>query len=305
MSSVRVASVDIGTNTILMMIADYFSETGDIIIQGDYHAIARLGENLNKTGLINDEAVLRANNVLEDYHKICREMNVQKVFPVATSAMRDAKNSEEVKVKLSDAIKSEIEVISGEQEASCSFFGTIEDESPSIVIDIGGGSTEIIKRANNRIEYRKSVNIGAVRLTEMFFSKHPPYPAEIDSAVAFIDELIKEYLLVPSASKIYAVAGTPTSLAAVLLNLKTYDSRKVNGYELKLDDIDALISKFADMKLEDIISVFNIHPKRADVITMGSLILSRILRYLGADKCTVSANGLRLGVIKWKTSYMQ
>jgi len=176
--------------------------------------------------------------------------------------------------------------------------GTIEDNSPSCVIDIGGGSTEIICGSGDSISDRISLQIGAVRITERFFPVHPPLPAQIKKARKFIREQFSTVNITPDISKVYAVAGTPTTLASVLLRQKVYNSDEVHLFKLNKEDLEVLLSNFLLSTISDIIEKMNIHPKRADVITAGTIILQEFLDSFGFSSCIVSANGLRLGILR-------
>ena len=293
--SKRLAAIDIGTNTILMVIAEVEKDSSYKIIS-DSHEIARLGEGLGKTGRISDDAIERGKTILSKYSIVCNENQVDKINVVCTSALRDAENSANVIHAFKSVINAEFDIISGLEEAQMSYSGTAENYSQTVVIDIGGGSTEFISGDKNQIINRKSLQIGAVRLTEKFFKAHPPLPYELQNSRDYIQEILGE-IDVPVSDNIYAVAGTPTTLAHIELGLKEYDFDKVHGYSLKLDTLDDLLKKFISNDLNYIIDVLHVHPKRADVITMGTLILIESLKHLKSDRCTVSAKGLRFGLL--------
>ncbi|MFH1051725.1 MAG: hypothetical protein V1779_12455 [bacterium] len=298
----RYATIDIGTNTILMLIAEKDEKSGVKIIR-DEHSLARLGEGI---GLDNrkivTEAKERAVKILQNYRRICDEMNVAEIFAVATSAMRDAENREEIKTEFSSILNSNIEIITGEQEAKFSFTGAVEDNRDSVVIDIGGGSTELIFGNISRINSRYSLQTGAVRLTEKYLSKHPPTVEDINNA----DRQIKEELLKISTVKhfdnVYAVAGTPTTLAGIILNLKEFDRQYIQGFKLNLSDIKKILKSFCKMSIEDIINIYHVNPSRADVITAGTIILVNVLEKIKSDYCIASTKGLRYGMMKYLLS---
>jgi exopolyphosphatase/guanosine-5'-triphosphate,3'-diphosphate pyrophosphatase len=295
----RVASIDIGTNTILMLIADV-DESGNIYPVADEHSIARLGEGVNETGMITDLATERAIEILKNYrHQILR-LKVEKVFAVGTSALRDARNSLDVLVRLEQPIDTKIEVIDGELEAYLSFIGTVIDESYSVVLDIGGGSTEIIAGYLNKIQFKQSLRVGAVRLTENFFPVHPPSNNQISKAREEIGTLFSMIDKGVIKGNIFAVAGTPTTLASIVLGLHKYDRNKVDGYHLELFKIEILRKKFEQMTIEEIVDKLYVHPRRADVIFAGTLILEEFCKSFDLSEVIVSDKGLRYGVIKQK-----
>lgn len=293
----RYAAIDIGTNTILMLIAEK-SKDGSILSLADEHSIARLGEGVDKTGKINENAVKRAANILKKYRKLIIKHSVDTIRVAGTAALRDAKNAKQVREQLESIIESKIEIIPGIREAELSFLGAVEDTNPSVVIDIGGGSTEIIFGNNNELTDRNSLNIGAVRITERIFGDHPPSRNEISDAMEIIDSELSENISEKYQGKFYAVAGTPTTIAAIAMNMKEYDDDRVNGFDLTIDKTEKVFDQFLKLSVEDISNKFNIHPKRADVITAGTLILLRIMKFFSVKSVIVSSHGLRYGMIK-------
>ncbi|MCK5741639.1 MAG: hypothetical protein KAH48_05425 [Chlorobi bacterium] len=297
------AAVDIGTNTILMVIATRSSDRNIEIITNE-HSIARLGEGVDKTGLICEKAVQRAEKILSEYRKICGNYHVTDIRVCATSAIRDAQNSSEVRKRLGSVIDTEVETISGLEEARLSFLGTVENEDESaVVIDIGGGSTEIIKSSiknifDDQIKNRISLQTGAVRITERFLKLSPPSADDIDAARVDIIRELNKVTFKADDAKIYAVAGTPVTIASAALGLKTFNYSKVHGYVLKRDVLEDISSKFKVATVVELVNNYGIPPKRADLICAGTLILETILDHLDRTNCTVSAHGLRYGILK-------
>lgn len=294
----RFAAIDIGTNTILMLIAEVFPD-GKYTIIRDEHSIARLGENLNTTCIISEKARNRAIDILQKYRQICSSLEVSRYRICATSALRDAENKHEVLDRLGSAIGYQIEIISGNEEAALSFTGTANNNLTNLVLDIGGGSTEYIIGKGDEILFRKSINIGAVRMTEKFISSHPPDEIALQSLTNYISNAIQESIHVENNfNDIYAVAGTPTTLAAIALGLGEYSDEKVDGYKLQLDELISISESLVSNSIEYLIQKMNIHPWRADVITAGAIILIESLKHLGKSECTVSIRGLRYGILE-------
>jgi len=292
----RYAAIDTGTNTILMVIGE---KTGSgIKIINDYISLARLGEGVDESGNINFAAIDRACEILSGYQKLCKEHNVSKIQLVGTSALRDAKNSKQVLSEFKKVINADMNIISGETEAYLSFIGTVPDTNPSIVIDIGGGSTEIIFGENNTIAARNSFNIGAVRFKERYIPNHPPTSEELENTRCAIIIEFEKFKKPCFTGKVFAVAGTPTTLAEVAMNLSEYEPDKIHNFVLTKNKTEEIINLFLNSSITDIIEKLHIHPKRADVITCGAIILQEALIYLGVDECTVSIQGLRYGVLK-------
>lgn len=295
----RVASIDIGTNTILMLIADV-DELGNIYPVADEHSIARLGEGMNGSGIIMDSAIERAVKILESYQNQIARLKVEKVFVVGTSALRDARNASDTVAKLEQPINTRIEVIDGEVEAYLSFIGTIIDESYSVVLDIGGGSTEIVAGYWDKIQFKRSLRVGAVRITESFFPVHPPNNDQISEARKEVRSLFRMIDKKVIKGNVFAVAGTPTTLASITLGLHKYDRNKVDGYILDVSKIEILRAKFEQMTIEEIVDKLYVHPRRADVILAGTLILEEFCKSFDLPGVIVSDKGLRYGVIKQK-----
>jgi exopolyphosphatase/guanosine-5'-triphosphate,3'-diphosphate pyrophosphatase len=295
-NEIRLAAIDIGTNTILMVIGEK-NHDGTLSFIRNEHSIARLGENVSKTKVIKYEAVERAKKVLLNYKRICDDCNVIRISAAGTSALRDAVNRYDVIEELSTIIGTEIKVIPGEEEARLSFIGTIENDRPSIVLDIGGGSTEFIYGENQNVIYRHSLNIGAVRITEKFFKTQPTTENSIHEAESFIIESLNNIDSTTFKGELIGVAGTPTTLAAMTQELTKFEKEKVHNFILEFNTINKIFNKIKTLTVEEIKSLKGIHPERADIITAGTLIIISVMKYFRIDKCTVSTRGLRYGIL--------
>jgi exopolyphosphatase/guanosine-5'-triphosphate,3'-diphosphate pyrophosphatase len=297
MEKIKLAAIDIGTNTILMVIGE-IEANGNLSYTRNEHSIARLGEALDRTGIINPNAIERAKKILIEYKNLCDSLGVLHISAVGTAALREAMNGKEVSEKLSEIINTNIRIISGEEEAKLSFLGTIESDEPCIVVDIGGGSTELIYGQNHKVIKRYSLPIGAVKLTERFFRIQPTGKENISEAEKTIGAVLSQIDLSDFKGKLYGVAGTPTTLAAMAQNLKKYSKEKVQGYILTSDVIEHLLNRLLKCTIEEIKKINGIHPDRADIITAGTLLLKCLLTLLGKTEFTVSTQGLRYGVLK-------
>lgn len=289
------ASIDIGTNTILLLIANVSGNNVEII--EDHHKIARLGEGLDKSGFISDAAIERGRKILEYYAERMKVHKVESVGVVATSAMRDAKNSSEVRAIFEAIISSEIKVIVGDEEARLSFLGSIEDDEQNTVIDIGGGSTEIICGSGTNITDKISLQTGAVRLSErsnLFYPFSEDALKFADDELNHLFEKVKDFQF----GKIIAVAGTPNTLAQICLGLKDYSRDILHNFKMTSEDLDKVIEIIKSNPQQHLIDNYGVHPNRADIILGGALILQKLLEVSKKDEFTVSSNGLRFGVIK-------
>ena len=294
----KVATIDIGTNTILMLIVKLNQNKNYEIIRQEF-ATPRLGEGIDKSGIISEIAIERSQQVLSNYKSIIDELKVDKVITNATSAMRDAKNNMVVKGIFETILDSEVEIISGESEAYFSYLGGVPTTEKSALIDIGGGSTEIMIGENNKIIFRKSFQIGAVRLTERFFNNNSPIDLNsLKAANTFLTGLLKNEPINLSNLEMYSVAGTPCSLATASKGLFDYEIEKVHNTKLYKNDIKILLDNFYKMKSVEISEKYKINSKRADVITAGGLILYSFLEYFNLDYTIVSSKGLRFGILQ-------
>jgi exopolyphosphatase/guanosine-5'-triphosphate,3'-diphosphate pyrophosphatase len=381
-----IAAVDIGSNTMLMLIAEMDfssflspflpaegvatpriqSETAqeinldikreDIfsyirsqtIVKEDLHSIARLGEGVDKTGFIAPEALSRALEIAHRYREICRAHGVETIAAVTTSAVRDARNATEITRSLSEALGADVRCITGDEEARLSFLGTSETGDLCTVVDIGGGSVEYVTGKNDFIYRKKSLQMGAVRLHERFFSKIDEYalPPSEESILAARVEIRRQLSLLESAperfighttqaqgyadsdeptrdklllnkeqnlqnrngsldasssayncGEIIGVGGTFTTLAAIDLGLKEYDSARVHLHSIDAARVREIVQYLCSSSLAELLKNPAIHPKRADILPAGALILEETLRYFDAPKCTASVKGLRYGVL--------
>lgn len=305
----RFASIDIGTNTLLMTIAK-INSSGDIKVIEDYHKIARLGFKVDETKKISSEAIERASNILQEYRSIIEKYEIKNIRIIGTSALRDASNREFVILELEKVIKNKIEIISGEQEAKLSFIGTIENNQKSLILDIGGGSTEIIYGDNSQILFRKSIDIGAVRITERFFKSLPSSEQEIQSAIDYINILFNDTLkelnsqfnnfetdIKSNNIKCYAVAGTATTMTSIASGQYEFDYEKIHNYFVDIEQLNSnikTISKLTKIELEE---KYKVNPQRSDILFAGALILNQFLKIFKLNGFYCSCKGLRYGPI--------
>jgi exopolyphosphatase/guanosine-5'-triphosphate,3'-diphosphate pyrophosphatase len=289
------AGIDIGTNTVLLLIISR-NEHGEISVIHDEHRIARLGDGIHQTGCISTESIKRAQHILMDYASLIQSFPSITVRAIATSAMRDAQNREEVKKALELVLGYSIEIISGIEEAALTFMGSREDYQNPVIIDIGGGSTEIIQ-LNNDQEHCLSIDIGAVRLTDMHMKKLPLSKDNMDAAMLHIQHAIAD-VSIPSDATLIATAGTPTTLAAIDLQLEDLSSSRIHGHALSIERISELSSYLLSSTIDEIIDIPGVHPQRADILPAGAFILNHILNHVNAKQCIVSKKGLRYGIVQ-------
>lgn len=309
----KIASIDIGTNTLLMVIGEQTREIqvynkkfdkSAIAILHDAHSIARLGEGVDKTGIISDEAFARAASIANEYKSMCNRLGVTALEAVATSAVRDATNGRSVCDRLGKMLGCEVRCISGDEEAQLSFIGTTETADLSTVVDIGGGSTEYGTGEDNVLSHRMSLQLGAVRLHERFLRALPPANASIAAAR---EEIRRQLALLPQAEEIQegtfisgdivGVGGTFTTLSAIDLLLSEFDSTRVHNHTMTAEAVSSITDYLLSSSLPKLLENPAIHPKRADILPAGAIILEETLRFFSATSCRVSTKGLRYGVL--------
>lgn len=294
----RVATIDIGTNTVLLLVAE--TRGGDLVAIRQGATITRLGENVDKTRELKPEAIARTNDALSDFAALVREAKVDRVAVVGTSAMRDARGGEKVRTHVTSEFGVDARVLSGDEEAKMTFSGAlsglaIEKSDPVAVFDIGGGSTEIVRGKGGAISYAHSFDVGSVRLTERHVKSDPPSAAEL----AAIEESVKAELASArgeTAARVIGIAGTMTTLCAVSLEMHDYDGARVHGHVMTRDAIAETVARLAKMPLSARKSLPGLEPKRADVIVAGGIIALACLDVLGARQVMISDRGVRWGL---------
>jgi exopolyphosphatase/guanosine-5'-triphosphate,3'-diphosphate pyrophosphatase len=297
----RIATIDIGTNTALLLIADLDFNSQTIHTIYNHQEILRLGKGVDKSRRINAEAIERLMNCLKLYRSIIVQHGATLTRAVATSAVRDALNRDEVLHLAKSQAGIEIELLSGDAEAELTFQGAITGwtnlQEPFLVIDIGGGSTELILGDGNGIRDKVSLDIGSVRLTERFFNAHPPDVANFERARAFLIESFSNELsrFISGRESVIGVAGTVVTLAAQAQGLKTFVNDKLHGYALAYSSVEDELLFFKTHTVDDIVAI-GIERGRADVITAGAMILWTFMRIFGVKAVTVSTQGLRYGI---------
>ncbi|WP_286674219.1 Ppx/GppA phosphatase family protein [Nocardioides sp. LMS-CY] len=296
------AAIDCGTNTIKLLIGSMLPSDG-LSVDVREMRMVRLGQDLDRTGRIADEALARAFAAIDEYAELIRAHGVppERVRFVATSASRDAANADVFVAGVRERLGVEPEVVSGAVEAALSFGGAVRNlrdrpDTPVLVVDIGGGSTELILGATGP-EAADSMDIGSVRLTERHLRSDPPTAAEIAACVADIDAHLDACPVDPAdAATVVGVAGTVTQLAAVVLDLAAYDRELVDQQVLPVADVHATTDRLLAMTVAERLAIASMHPGRADVIAAGVLILDRVLRRSAVTSLVVSESDILDGI---------
>jgi exopolyphosphatase/guanosine-5'-triphosphate,3'-diphosphate pyrophosphatase len=281
----RVAAIDCGTNSIRLLIANIDPATGALVDLDRRMEVVRLGEGVDRTGQIAPEALGRTLEATRRYAGLCTDAGVDAVRFVATSASRDARNRDEFVSGVRDALGVEPEVITGSEEAALSFAGATaglaaEHDSPYLVVDLGGGSTEFVL-GQGSVEAALSVDIGCVRLTERHLHGDPPTAAELEAATADVDaalDRVAEQVPLSLARTLVGVAGTVTTITAHALGLPTYDPVAIHGSTLDVDRVLAACDDLIARPRAARAALPFMHPGRVDVIGAGALIWRRVVQ---------------------------
>ncbi|MDP4173616.1 MAG: hypothetical protein Q8933_06585 [Bacteroidota bacterium] len=297
----NIASIDIGTNTVLMLIANISKDDKTIKPLLNEYRMPRIGKGLIPGGEINKDSIIRLFDVIEIYADIIKNYNCEKVIAKGTSALRLASNSNDIINEIKDRFGIEVEIISGTEEARLSYLGSISafNSANNIVIDIGGGSTEVIFGTDKSITYSKSFEAGAVNLTENLLKNDPPNNKELKELFNRINNVFAELTnRFPSDALVIAVAGTPTSLSCIKQGLTIYDEEKVEGSVLYKDELRNFVSHLSKMSHSEIKSKYQeIVNGRDDIILAGTAILFLISEILNVKDIAVSGRGIRFGSI--------
>jgi len=296
----RVAVVDIGSNSTRLLIADVGDERVDEVERQS--RVTRLGRGVDLSGLLATEAIEAACEAIADYVALCRERGVEKIEAIATSAVRDAANGEAFVAELRERFAFTARVLDGEEEARLTYTGATFERSPAqptLVVDIGGGSTELVVGTGDQISFHASLQAGVVRHTERHIMGDPPTPTELEALAADARSLIVTAIDANPAATAQAgiaVAGTPTSLASIDLGLEPYDPAQVHGRTLDLETIQHLLSQLASSPLAKRVEIAGMHPDRAPSIVAGVVILVETMRAFGLNRVEVSEHDILYGV---------
>lgn len=313
----RFCALDIGTVTCRMLVADAFRRENTSIALTELckeYEIVNLGEKVDSTKMLSEEALSRTRIVLE------RFMDVRDAFDgvdrpivstsaIATSATRDAANSR-VFEEMMESFGIELQVVSGEKEASLSFMGAsagFSDEKV-IVLDIGGGSTEVTFGTSGKaVDYSRSFDIGSRRMTERFWDGYPCSKEKIAEARAWARAVFGEIPASVSCENamLVAVAGTATSVVTIDLGMDVYDAEVVNGALICLQKLEDIENSLASMTLAKLESVKGLDPRRAPVIVAGFIVLEEAMKALGADAFVASESDILEGIVMYNACHRQ
>lgn len=293
----KVAALDLGTNTFLCLIAEGDRKGLHRVIRDEVEVV-RLGQEVDKTGQFHEDALVRAKECLTRFRQRIDEEQVDIIQAVATSAARDVTNGDAL-FQIAKNLEIPLEIISGDREAQCSYAGAcsdFEDDLHRLVIDIGGGSTELILGRGRELLFARSLDIGAVRLTERFLTGQPVRPNErlaleehVQNEVQKSVSEIKKF----AVHEIVAVAGTPTALAT--MEIGGFEAQKIEGFFLTESRLKFWVDELARLSVEEKKQKYNLGG-RADIIFAGTTILKTLVENFSQTGVRVSVKGLRYGL---------
>jgi exopolyphosphatase/guanosine-5'-triphosphate,3'-diphosphate pyrophosphatase len=293
----RVAVIDIGTNSTRLLVADVAG--GRVSPLERRSTVTRLGRGVDLSGHLSAEAIEDVCTAIGAYVGILEELGAETVDAIATSAVRDAGNGSAFIAELRERFALSARVLDGEEEARATYLGATSESlptEPTLVVDIGGGSTELVVGTGSEVSFHDSLQAGVVRHTERCFSGDPPTPEEMEALAADVRSLIAMSVGAGiEVSQGIAVAGTPTSLAAVEMELEPYDPTRVHGHVLALPSIQRMLSQLASVPLAERVEIPGLHPDRAPTIVAGVVILIGTMRAFELEEIAVSEHDILYG----------
>ncbi len=299
----KLATFDIGSNTVLMLAAEV-DERRQPRVLAELSRITRMGRGVDKNGRLDPNSAALTLSTLEEFAKSARDAGVERMAAAATAALRDAADGAEFIARVKQRTGIDLQIIPGSEEAALSHLAVVRglnvDASlPLLIVDIGGGSTELIRAEPGRDLEMVSLQIGSVRLTERCVRGDPPSDSAAAALRTTIDAALDQLGWNYRPAKLVGIAGTVTTLCAVAMGLKDYDSTIVHGHRLPRTEIDRVTSLFRSLPLAKRLKLPGLPEGRADVIFAGATILQRVMTRFGADEVIVSDQGVRWGLM-WR-----
>ncbi|MGL5440237.1 MAG: Ppx/GppA phosphatase family protein [Filifactoraceae bacterium] len=288
----KFASIDIGTNSMRLLITNFEKSFYD---REKYVNITRMGSSVDSTGKLTDEAMNRNIESLKVFAKQARDASATEIYAMGTSALRDSINKEVFLERAKVEAGVDVEIIKGVEEANLGFMGVVAGisiEGYVLIVDIGGGSTEFVVGSEAKgIVYSKSINVGALRMTEKFIKNDPPLDNEIDKMREYIGALLKPEINIIKTfeiSGVIGIGGTATTVSAISQELQAYDTNRVHNSKISKAKIKIILDMILRMNQDERINLAGLQPQRADIITSGIVILDEIVTRLAVDNITIS-----------------
>lgn len=289
----RFAVIDMGSNSIRLL--KCLVAEGEIVSAEKELIMTRLGQGVNESKQLSEVSMEKTYEALDVFLKVANQYGASLIGAFATSAVRDSRNQSQFVTEAKRRTGVDVTVIDGDREAKLGYLGVLAGLASSfetiMVVDIGGGSTEIIVGDKTGILYAKSFDMGAVRMTEMFLPSDPPGIDELSKLsdyVRVLSQEIQQIVLTYKPQVAVGIGGTITTIGAVALQMETYDRSKIHNYELGLQEIHSIFSEFTSVSLPERVKISGLQPKRADIITAGTAILVEVMNLSGFESIRVS-----------------
>ncbi|HET9124000.1 MAG TPA: Ppx/GppA phosphatase family protein [Solirubrobacteraceae bacterium] len=300
----NLAVVDIGSNSTRLLIAARSDGTLTELVRHSH--VTRLGAGVDREGHLDPDAMQRVFDVLEGYREEITAHRCASAVAVLTSAVRDSANGAEFAARVRERYGIEPHILTGDEEAQLTYLGATSardpaDRTPTLVLDIGGGSTEMVIGEGADVRFHVSTQAGVVRQSERHLHADPPPAGELDAIMQDVATILAD--AVPAAERArveraIAVAGTATSLAAIAQSLEPYDPERVEGYRVTLAECGRILDRLAAMPLAQRREVAGLHPDRAPTILAGAIIFREVLKLFGLDAIEVSEHDILLGAAR-------
>ena len=299
----KLATLDVGSNTVMMLIAER-DASGAVKVIADLGRITRLGRGVDARGRLDHEAAARTLEAIVEFAQRARALGAERIEGVATAALRDAADGTEFLAQVKARAGVALEIITGETEAELSYLAVarglaLDPAARILIVDIGGGSTELIRAEPGRKLDLVSLQLGSVRLTERIVHNDPPTAREAAELRLAVSDALQETGWDFRPDVMVGIAGTVTTVCAVALGLASYDAKVVHGHRLSHDEVIAAIAKFGAVPLAERRHLRGLEAGRADVIFAGAAILERIMGHFHLGEVTVSDQGVRWGLL-WR-----
>lgn len=290
------AVIDIGTNSVKLCLGDAID--GRVKILRDINEVTKLGEGMQYSGFLREDAIARTVLVVDKYVKEAKTAGADDITIVGTMAIRTAKNAAVLEKRLKELTNIDLKIISGEEEAHLSFLAVLSGfpsikKSKVVTFDAGGGSTEFVFGDYGCIKREMSIDVGAIRLTEKYFTASPVSKVALHEAQTAIEREISEYRIYEKEVVLIGMGGTLTTMAAIKAGMAVYDAEKIQGSKITLKEVISQIEDFASKSIRERSEIVGLNPDRASIILAGACIVRAIMNLCTASELLVSDRGLR------------
>ena len=304
----KTSSIDLGTNSMRLLLCQVKNKT--FMGKRKEMVTTRIGKDLGQSGIMSEESISNNIEALKHFKIVANNYGAEEIIVIATSAVRDARNKDIFLSRVNKEVGLDIKVLDGDEEALIGSLGvtySMPENKNVLILDVGGGSTEIVLSKNNNIKYSTSVNAGAVRMTEAYINNNPISQEDINKLHEALKDLFsesKDVLLAEAIDKVIVIGGTATTIAAIYHQMEVYKANVVHNTILEKPYIDYLFEKLKSMKLVDRYSIKGLEKERADIIPVGIYMVRYLMEMLNIQSVTVSENdNLEGAIIKYSNFF--